>query len=257
MTKQIPRALRTALVVGLLAGGAEAYPPAPGFNAEASDQKAVAVADRVMEKLGGYEAWKATRYLAWDFFGRGRFHVWDKHTGNLRYEDEDWTVLMNLHSKEGRAWRDGQEVTDPDSLKRVLHRIEGRWINDSYWMFMPYKLKDTGVTLKYLGEEESSDGAACDVLELTFENVGRTPQNKYHVYVDKKTALVVQWDYYRNAEAPEPRMSTPWSDWKRHGKILLSAVRGENRKHDRVAVYESLPNRVFTDPSPVDWARYE
>ncbi|MEZ5331564.1 MAG: hypothetical protein R2991_05830 [Thermoanaerobaculia bacterium] len=48
---------------------------------------------------------------------------------------------------------------------------------------MPYKLEDPGVTLHYLGERPMLDGRPAEVLELTFEGVGRTPQNKYHVYV--------------------------------------------------------------------------
>ena len=45
-----------------------------------SDEKAVAVADEVMEALGGQSAWDNTRCLTWSFFGR-RTHVWDKFTG--------------------------------------------------------------------------------------------------------------------------------------------------------------------------------
>ncbi len=33
-----------------------------------------------------------------------RLHVWDKWTGDIRFEQGDLTVLMNIHSKEGRAF---------------------------------------------------------------------------------------------------------------------------------------------------------
>ena len=33
---------------------------------------------------------------------------------------------------------------------------------------MPYKLKDSGVTLRDLGEQADEAGAMCDVIELTF-----------------------------------------------------------------------------------------
>jgi len=61
--------------------GAQSENPAmPGFDAEGSDPEAIAVADEVMENLGGRRAWDESRYLTWKFFGR-RTHVWDKHSG--------------------------------------------------------------------------------------------------------------------------------------------------------------------------------
>ena len=52
-------------------------PPAEGFNAAASDDKAIALADQVMEKMGGRKNWDNTRYLHWNFFGR-RTLLWIK-----------------------------------------------------------------------------------------------------------------------------------------------------------------------------------
>jgi hypothetical protein len=225
-----------------------------GAVAAQSDPKAVAIADEVMEALGGQKAWDETRYLTWKFFGR-RTHIWDKWTGNLRYENEGTLVLMNLNTKKGRAWKNGQEVTDPTELEKTLYDTESAWINDSYWMFMPYKLKDPGVILKYLGRGTTEAGDEADVLELTFENVGRTPENKYHVFVDAKSHLVTQFDYYPKASDPEPRFKMPWLDWTRKGKIRLSANRGE-RQHENVAVLEDVPDSVFQSPAPVDPMSY-
>ena len=48
----------------------EINPAAEGFNLEASDEKAIALADEVMEAMGGRKNWDATRYIRWNFFGR-------------------------------------------------------------------------------------------------------------------------------------------------------------------------------------------
>jgi len=248
-------------VVGLLAlpAAAQEEPnrPAPGFDLEGSDPQAIAIADQVMEAMGGREAWDETRYLTWNFFGRRR-HVWDKQTGDIRVEGvdrdsgESYLILMNLHTGDGRAWSDGVEITDPDARAERLDAGEAAWINDSYWVFMPYKLKDTGVTLLHLGEHEMLDGRPAEVLELTFEGVGRTPENRYHVYVASDSGLVEQWDYYEDAEDEEPSFQIPWHGWTRHGSILLSADRGEN-DHTDLAVLEDVPRSVFESPEPVDW----
>lgn len=239
----------------VLQESADHNPPAPGFNSAASDAKAIALADEIMEKLGGRANWDNTRYVRWRFFGR-RLHVWDKWSGNIRVERPNETVLMNINTKQGRAWKNGEEVTHPDSLAKSLQGGYEAWVNDSYWMFMPFKLKDSGVTLKFMGEGMMADGTNAEILQLTFENVGVTPQNKYLVYVNKATKLVGQWDYFTNATDEKPRTSTPWGNWQQYGRIMLSDDRGRG-KHTELAVFDTLPAAVFEDPAPVDWQALE
>lgn len=251
-----------AVALAVWAGAADRVaaaenPPSPGFNLDASDPEAVAIADQVMERLGGRQAWDRTRYVTWNFFGRRR-HVWDKHTGDVRIEgverngDKPYIILMNLHTKQGRAWSEGEEITDPAALAAMLDTGESVWINDSYWLFMPYKLKDSGVTLKYLGEDTMMDGRSAEVLQLTFAEVGRTPENKYRVYVARDSGLVEQWDYFPNAGDDEPRFQSPWHNWQRYGEILLSDDRGDS-DHTDIAVFSQLPEEIFLSPEPVDW----
>jgi hypothetical protein len=225
-------------------------PALPGFNLEDSDAEAIEIADQVMKSMGGRKNWDNTRYVTWRFFGR-RLHVWDKWTGNIRFESGERTTLMNIHTKKGRVWQTGEEVTAPDSLAKYLDRGHAAWINDSYWVFMPYKLKDSGVTLKHKGEGKLENGKPAYHLELTFKDVGRTPQNKYDVYVDKESLLVAAWSFYRNASDEKPSWTMPWQNWKKHGNILLSDDRGR-RKHSDIAVFDELPESVFENPAQVD-----
>lgn len=242
-----------ALLLVACFGEARAYPPAEGFNAAGSDAKAVEVADAVMEAMGGWEHWNKTRYVTWRFFG-GRLHVWDKWTGNIRFEQGDVTVLMNINTKEGKVYKAGV-VADADTTQKYLRRGYRSWVNDSYWLVMPYKLKDSGVTLKY-GEGELTNGGAAHVLTLTFEGVGVTPQNKYEVYVDKATNLVAEWAFFPKADSVEPRFRSPWENWQQYGKIMLAdghgMRRGKPRKHTDVAVFDVLPDSVFESAEAVD-----
>ena len=241
-------------------------PPAQGTIADESDVAALAVAELTMKAMGGRQAWDETRYIAWNFFGSSR-HIWDKHTGNVRIEyadretGEQIILLMNINTLKGRAWRSGNEVADAEALKEMLKRGKGAWINDGYWLFMPYKLNDPGVTLKYLGEQMMEDGRPAEVVQLTFTDVGNTPQNKYHVYVAKDTQLVEQWDYFSNVDDVEPRFKIPWLNWKRHGRIMLSGNRGERNgqamEHTDIAVFDELPASVFTNPELIDLSQYK
>lgn len=259
----VTRLLVITMLVGLMLEspiGSSENPAAAGFNTAASDAQAIEIADQVMANLGGRQAWDETRFITWSFFGRRR-HVWDKFTGDLRVEGVDretekpYLILMNLYSKKGRAWSNDEEITDPPALEKMLDRGEAVWINDGYWMFMPFKLKDSGVTLKYVGEKEMLDGRMADTLQLTFENVGRTPENKYLVYVAKDTGLVEQWDFFSKADDPEPRFQSPWHNWQPHGAILLSDNRGDGG-HTDIAVFTELPSAIFSDPAEVDWSRW-
>ena len=222
-------------------------PPAEGFNEEASDAKAIAIADEVMEAMGGRKSWDNTRHICWNFFGR-RELVWDKWTGNVRIDNGNTTFLINIHDETGKVFRDGVQLeVSADSLQTLVNRGKSIWINDSYWLVMPYKLKDSGVTLKYVGEEATQDGRMADKLNLTFEEVGRTPQNMYHVWVDKETRLVSQWAYYPNTETEQPRFTNPWKDYKKYGNIMLSGER-EMAQLSNIMVFDELPESVYKTP---------
>lgn len=228
-------------------------PPAEGFDTAHSDPVAIEIADQVMEALGGRQNWDETRYLGWNFFGR-RVHIWDRYTGKVRinYIDQNRDVIVNIHDGTGRLYQNGAEVTHPDSLTQYLPRAKSHWINDAYWLVMPYKLKDSGVTLKYAGKDTTENGRMADKLVLTFKHVGDTPQNKYDVYVDEESHLVTQWAYYPESTDEAPRFITPWDNYQRYGKILLSGDRGRSQL-SQIHVWDSLPDYVFNsfDP-PID-----
>ena len=156
---------------------------------------------------------------------------------------------MNLNTGAGRAWIEGEEVSDPEALAEMLDGARRAWINDSYWLVMPYKLRDPGVTLEHLGRRTMLDGRDADVLELTFaEGIGVTPANKYHVYVARDSGLVEQWDFFTKVDDPAPRFQIPWHDWQPYGAILLSGDRGDGRRLDGIAVYDVPPSDLRAAP---------
>jgi hypothetical protein len=229
-------------------------PPAP---AEV-EPRAAEIARAVLQRMGGEEAWNATRYVRWKFFG-GRQHYWDRHTGDVRIEiparvndaggveRPELVIRMNVHTKQGRVRAAGEEVQDPRQLEEYLGLGHEVWVNDSYWMFMPYKLLDPGVTLKYSGTRAMQDGREADVLDLTFApGVGYTPQNRYEVFVARDTGLVEQWSFFADAADAEAQFTMPWSGWKRFGDIWLATGHGRGEDWD-IAVEPTLPRSLFTE----------
>lgn len=227
---------------------AEQNPAAEGFNFNDSDPAAIQLADSIMQAMGGRENWDKTRFISWKFFGR-RDLIWDKQTGNVRIESQpDSTIyLVNEKTGVGRVRIKGTEITEPDSLKKLLDKAKAIWINDSYWLVMPFKIKDSGVTIKYMGEDTLS-GNRYNSLVLTFNGVGVTPQNMYKLYVDKHEKLVRYWAYYPNVmENDKMGFTRPWDNYKNFGGVLLSADRSDGGGPTNLKVDESLPETLFTE----------
>lgn len=226
-------------------GGREPDSKAPPVSTErgTADARSAEIAEEVMDAMGGARAWNDTRYLSWKFMG-ARQHYWDKWTGNVRIESNDVVILMNVNTKTGHVQKGGVDVVDAATLNSYLERGYAWWVNDSYWMFMPYKLRDPGVDLTYAGERTLANGKPADVLTMTFRNVGLTPNNKYDVMVDRETGLVVQWSYYENATDTEPKMTTPWDGWQQFGDIKLATQHGQAQDW-QIRVHDDLPATVF------------
>lgn len=216
-------------------------PAAEGFNVTDSDEKAIAIADEVMEAMGGRKAWDETTYLMWNFFDARR-HIWNKSTGELIIEgiQDTFDIQMNLNSSTGSVNFNGETLMVQDSLQKYLDKGKSMWINDAYWIFMPFKLKDSGVTLKYLEKDTTVDGRSADVLSLSFAQVGDTPDNKYHVYVDDSTRLVSQWNFYNSAKDSVARFTTEWTDYTEYDRILLSNSRGGDYIITEISASDSL-----------------
>ena len=220
-----------------------------------SDKKALKLAVEMIDSCGGYEAWKDARYLTWIFFDM-RSWIWDKKTGDVRMRSrkDGLTILMNLHAKEGKVFKQGGErITNPDSVEKYLELGYKMWINDSYWAFMPFKVLDPGVRLQYKGEKVTANGEKAHVIRLSFDSVGVTPENVYDIYVDKESMLVKQWDYY--PEKGGKKLTTLWGHYEEFNGLKLALSRGDNYRISRVSVKDTINRAVFDTYNPYDTAK--
>jgi len=261
-SRLVPSVARAVALAAPLAAALAASGPVRAETRAASDPKAVAVADRVMQALGGEEAWKATRYLRFDFaVDRGgqtvmrRAHTWDKWSGRYRVEGKDkdgrdLVVAMNVNTKEGQATLAGTPLAG-EPLKAALETAYAWWVNDTYWLLMPFKMRDPGVVLKFAGHE-AKGADAWDKVLLTFEGVGLTPKDKYWVYVNTTTGLVDRWEFVLKGEKTPP-VPFEWKGWKAHGKIRLADDRVNPKDGTRIHfpvldAPASVPEATFAKP---------
>ena len=228
-------------------------------SAAERDPKAEELARSVIEAMGGQEAWDATRFVRFNFFGV-RLHHWDRHTGRHRLEGksrdgDSYVVLHNVNTREGTVIVNG-ETMEGEAKSQRLKGAYGAWINDTYWLAMPYKLLDPGVNLVYDGEE-TIDGTTFDKLKLTFEGVGLTPGDTYWAYINRESGLMERWAYFLESweEDREPQ-HWQWTDWSRHGQVMLSPRRFDPAQEreallSELAVLDHLSDDVFESPEPV------
>ena len=212
-----------------------------------TDKKAEAIVKDILVAMGGEENYNATRFLQWDFVNRKL--SWDKWTGDVRVENPTakQVILVNINTLKGKVYENGVLLEDETKANALLEKGKNWWINDAYWLVMPWKLQDPGVTLSFVKTDVLPNGTAADVLQLTFDGVGATPENKYWLYVSQEDHLIQQWAYYQNFYDAEPKFIKPWNNYQKLGDILLSFDRpNENVGPKNVIVNSALDPTIFT-----------
>ena len=215
--------------------------------AQSTDKKANSIVQEMLTAMGGIKNYNATHFIQWDFVNRKIF--WDKWTGDVRIENPiaKQVILVNINTLQGKVYENGLLLNDDNKTKELLVKAKNWWINDSYWLLMPWKLQDSGVHLTYVKTDQLPNGKMVDILQLTFNGVGVTPENKYLVYVDKKEHLIIQWAYYQNFNDAEPKFLKPWNNYQKVGSILLSFDRlNEDVGPKNVIVKSNFDASIFT-----------
>src|SRR5262249_31175910 len=135
-----------------------------------------------------------------------------------------YSVYFDVNTRAGSAFVRGKKVTDAAQAKKWLDDGYEAFINDSYWLLAPFKVFDPGVSVADGGVDKGPTGEPCDVLKLSFSNVGLTPKDVYWLYVNQKTHLLDQWKYVLKGE-DKPPTAFAWSGWTKVGPILLAPMR--------------------------------
>ncbi len=224
------------------------------------DPKADEIAKEMMKAMGGQDAWNKARFLRFDFkvvaAGKevvNRAHLWDKQTGKYRLEDmtkqgQSRVSLLNTGDQQGTAYVAGKRI-DGDDAKVAVKDAYGAFINDMYWLAMPWKWMDQGVHLKYLGKK-SSGGKEYDVVQLTFDHVGLTPGDRYEAFVSPQTHMMEHWEYKLQGGG-----TGQW-DWEYKPVGALKIVANHTSKDGKssinmgdVRVLASVDDPFFADPA--------
>jgi hypothetical protein len=239
----------------------------------ALETQADSVAHRLL-RAHGMDAWASSPYLRFNFGietpGGAQTiarHLWNRNTGEYRIEwsagpDSAYVALVNVREQHdgrlaGTAYLNGTELTGTAD-ENAREEAYGRFVNDTYWLLAPLKAFDPGVNRTYLPD---SSTATHDVLQLTFNDVGRTPGDRYWLYVSIETGRLDRWAY-RLEGMPEDA-SPRFYDWTQYQELPApdGTVRLASRKEavgtdqalltNQLALPEAPPEGAFSAPEPM------
>lgn len=240
--------------------------PAATFDPAKSDAKAVKIAEEVIAALGG-DAWKKTRYVKFTWIWQqgekstSITHYWDRIGQRSRMEGPSKDgrpviAYVDHTTKTGGAAIEGTELEGEEAQKYV-DIAYSRLINDAYWFFMPYKILDPGVRLRYEGEVKAGPTTIYDkVLVMFEESVGLTPGDRYWLYVDRATHVPKSWSYIlQGYPANASPVAWDWVDWETVGGLKIATRKtqpgGESQiRVENLKVFDSLPEAVFASTEP-------
>jgi hypothetical protein len=214
------------------------------------------------DAMGGQQVWDKLPCFRFDFVvvkdGKDvarSSHWWDKAHGRCRVEGKDEsgknvTAIFGLADKKGVAFVDGIGESDPVKVAADIQYGYERWVNDTYWIMMPFKLHDPGVRIRYSHPERTLQ-SKYDVLEVTFvPGTGLTSDDHYWLYINRATHLIDRWEYVLTGQKPPPSGSS-WEAWTNVGPVKLSLQRRFPGKpvmlrFENVATPEKFDENVFS-----------
>ena len=223
--------LLLAATAGLAPSVRAASPPPADIDRESEP-----VVRALTDAMGGLKTWESLPCFRFDFVvvrdgkeaARYR-HWWDKRNGRCRVEGRDEkgknvAAIFTLADKKGTAFVDGIGESNPARVAEIIQNGYERWVNDTYWVMMPFKLRDPGVKIRY-SRPERTPQAAYDVLEVTFvPGTGLTSDDHYWLYVNRSTHLIDKWEFVLTGQKPPPSGAS-WEGWTNVGPVKLSLER--------------------------------
>lgn len=234
--------------------------PAPPFASTSTDA-ASRLALRAWIEAGG-QRWPEVAQLDFTFVVTDGAetkasvqHRWDlrKNRDRVAWKDKAGVVrdvVVDLGTKQGEALVDGHRV-EGDARTDALEKAYARWVNDSYWLLLPLKTFDPGVT-RALEAPREHGGVTYDVIRLEFGDVGLTPSDRYWLFFDRTTGRIARWEMVLQGDAPPPKGNS-WIDYRPVGPLVLAHdhVTDDGQRHirfDGTAAHETVDEAAFHLP---------
>ena len=139
------------------------------------------------------EGYDSLEYIEFTFRASHHFQ-WDKVENKVRVKWEDQDVYLDLN----------RSVNSLNLLELQAYKY---FINDSFWLVAPYKVKDAGVTLATV----DLGNAAQRGLLVTYSSGGLTPGDSYLWIIDDN-GFPIAWKLW-TSNVPIGGLRFSWDGW--------------------------------------------
>jgi hypothetical protein len=162
------------------------------------------LAQKMLDAIN-YAAFDTLPYVTWSF--RGEHHyVYDKTNNTARISWGDNEVHLKMNDISGKAFVNGEEITDPGTSDKLVKTAWEYWCNDSFWYNAPSKVFDKGTERSVVTNEDGSKS-----LMVTYVSGGVTPGDSYlwHLDDDGLPNCYQMWTKI----IPIGGVSASWENW--------------------------------------------
>ncbi|HEU0037320.1 MAG TPA: hypothetical protein VFQ53_42210 [Kofleriaceae bacterium] len=217
------------------------YPGAPAtFDRATADQKAVAIADKMLAAAGGQAAWDKAKQIRWKQtvttdgkVGLDGEEAWDRwnarHWGKLMKGEQNVVVGYELYGKfsmgfiEDAERPDKKQNLDDDSRQKALKTAKDAFNIDTALLCMPFLMLEPGTTLKYIGPAKDEAGnETLDQIQVNFADPLRTGLD-FHVFVDRTSNLPQRIEILKTGTTQ--KIGFTLADWTTAGGLKFATKR--------------------------------
>ncbi len=161
--------------------------------------EAEALADKILTSLNK-QAYDSISFISWSY-RIGHYFEWDKKNDRVLVKWEDIEVELDIQTQSGEVRKSGDVIESPELSRKAYEYF----INDSFWLVAPYKLKDPGTIRKVVNTSEG------DALLVTYTTGGVTPGDSYLWTVDENFRPTA-WKFWVNI-IPVGGLEFEWKHW--------------------------------------------
>jgi len=120
-----------------------------------------------------------TDYLEWTFKGRHHYK-WYKSDNKCEVSWDQITVILDLENHDNSKVFVAEQEYNGVEKHDYIHKAEGYFNNDSFWLVAPYKVFDAGVERRIVVTENNKEA-----LLVTYTSGGSTPGDSYLWHLDE------------------------------------------------------------------------
>ncbi|SFB95789.1 hypothetical protein SAMN05421747_102316 [Parapedobacter composti] len=163
------------------------------------------ITTKLWEAIGGQDNWQQARYFMFSCTGgqKGSFvqgerrYLWDKQTGNCRFEgvttdDETVIALFNIRTHEGTAYINGVQLNNPRVTEDIIKEAAEEFKRDAYLLFLPTALDGDQVSVK-VGDEKLVGTQRFTMVNIKNPKTVFSASVAGQLYVDAQTGQIQKW----------------------------------------------------------------